>query len=77
MFTTETAAATETETDVISTHQTVTIMSDIFQWSYGVLLWEIFSKGELPYHGVKNSDVENYLQKGNRLAQPSLASNEM
>uniref|UniRef100_A0A0R3RUZ7 receptor protein-tyrosine kinase n=1 Tax=Elaeophora elaphi TaxID=1147741 RepID=A0A0R3RUZ7_9BILA len=52
-----------------------TEQSDV--WSYGVLLWEIFSLGKVPYPQVDNNDLVNYLQEGNRMEQPKLAPDDI
>ncbi|XP_038069389.1 plexin-B-like [Patiria miniata] len=39
-------------------------------WSYGVLLWEIFSKGAKPYPGIPNQDVYDFLKSGQRMDAP-------
>ncbi|XP_038054123.1 hepatocyte growth factor receptor-like [Patiria miniata] len=39
-------------------------------WSYGVVLWEIFSRGERPYPGVANKDVFDILRSGQRMDAP-------
>jgi len=46
-------------------------------WSYGVTLWEIFTKGEQPYPEMGGSDVVNYIEKGHRLAQPEGCPNKI
>ncbi len=48
-----------------------------FKWSYGVLMWEIFSCGAHPYEDINNSDVRTYVQEGKRLKQPALAGDHM
>uniref|UniRef100_A0A915PIB6 receptor protein-tyrosine kinase n=1 Tax=Setaria digitata TaxID=48799 RepID=A0A915PIB6_9BILA len=52
-----------------------TKQSDV--WSYGVLLWEIFSLGKIPYLQVDNDDLVSYLQEGNRMEQPKLAPDDI
>ena len=41
-----------------------------WQWSYGVVLWELMTRGSIPYPGVDNWDVTIYLAKGRRLEKP-------
>ena len=45
-------------------------LNNIPQWSYGVLLWELFSFGALPYKGLENMAIENYLLEGERMEKP-------
>ena len=40
------------------------------QWSFGVTLWEVMTRGRKPYAGVDNLDMKRYLQRGGRLEKP-------
>jgi len=40
-------------------------------WSYGVLVWELFTRGVTPYPEVDNWDILNYLKQGRRLLRPT------
>lgn len=40
-------------------------------WSFGVLLWEIFSMGLMPYTGLPNRDVMHLVTNGGRLEVPT------
>ncbi|XP_045533834.1 tyrosine-protein kinase Btk29A isoform X2 [Papilio machaon] len=42
--------------------------SDI--WAFGVLMWEVFTCGKVPYGRMKNNDVVDMVQKGQVLERP-------
>ncbi|XP_038636715.1 hepatocyte growth factor receptor isoform X1 [Scyliorhinus canicula] len=48
--------------------QKFTTKSDV--WSFGVLLWELMTRGAPPYPDVDSFDVTMYLLQGRRLLQP-------
>lgn len=41
-------------------------------WSFGIVLWEIFARGAVPYPGFSNTEVFEEISKGYRMQQPSL-----
>ena len=45
-------------------------------WMFGVLLWEIFSRGALPWRGLVDSQVIQNIQKRAKLGQPENCPNE-
>lgn len=53
-----------------------TTLSDV--WSYGILLWEIFSLGGTPYPGMMvDSTFYNKIKSGYRMAKPDHATSEV
>ncbi|XP_073952561.1 tyrosine-protein kinase Fer isoform X4 [Choristoneura fumiferana] len=46
-------------------------------WSYGVLMWEIFSKGETPYAGMTNSRAREKIDSGYRMPAPEGCSEDV
>lgn len=46
-------------------------------WSFGVLMWEVFAEGRLPYEHLSNAQVVESLNKGLRLQKPRLAPNSV
>lgn len=58
------------------THKIYSIKSDV--WSYGVVLWEIFTLGKVPFPDLPpNFDFVKLLIKGGRLPRPICASDEI
>lgn len=39
-------------------------------WSYGIVLWEIFTLGETPYPDVRSRELPRYIKSGKRLPKP-------
>ena len=63
--------AIESLTDWIFSSQ-----SDV--WSFGVVLWEIFSLAKVPYAGLQfNDSFINRLQNGYRMKKPEFAPDEI
>lgn len=56
-------------------YYTFSIKSDV--WAYGVLLYEIFSYGEVPYKTVQLYDLVDHLGAGNRLTKPEYCTDEV
>eukprot|EP00116_Pleurobrachia_bachei_P010583 sb/3470845/ len=50
-------------------------MSDV--WSFGVTFWEVLTFGEPPYIDVQPKDMVDHLDKGWRLMQPSICTDEL
>ncbi|XP_013413800.1 tyrosine-protein kinase Tec-like isoform X1 [Lingula anatina] len=39
-------------------------------WSFGILMWEIFTGGDMPYGRMRNAEVAEFIQKNKRLDKP-------
>lgn len=51
-----------------------------FRWSFGVVLYEIFSTGKTPYSDVglySSNEIIPWLEEGHRLEQPDLCPADM
>lgn len=49
--------------------------SDI--WAYGVLMWEVYTLGRLPYERLNNTEIVEQLSRGLRLYRPQLANEKV
>ncbi|XP_055885748.1 angiopoietin-1 receptor-like isoform X2 [Biomphalaria glabrata] len=56
-------------------NNTYTLQSDV--WSFGVLLWEIFTLGGTPYSSIDSQQLFSYLKDGHRLRKPRLCDQDM
>ncbi|ELT92759.1 hypothetical protein CAPTEDRAFT_64793, partial [Capitella teleta] len=57
------------------TKSVYTVQTDV--WSYGVVLWELLTRGALPYPDISNWEVRSYVQSGRRLQQPESCPDEL
>uniref|UniRef100_A0A674N3Y2 non-specific protein-tyrosine kinase n=1 Tax=Takifugu rubripes TaxID=31033 RepID=A0A674N3Y2_TAKRU len=46
-------------------------------WAYGVLLWEVYTLGKLPYERLNNQEIVDKVSSGRRLYRPQLASEKV
>jgi len=51
------------------THDVSTLASD--RWSFGILMWEVYTFGERPYAGMQNTEVLGHIKAGKRLRHPA------
>lgn len=48
-----------------------------FRWSFGIVLWEIFTLGGTPYPTVPIEQLMDYLTHGQRMMQPNHCPTEL
>ncbi|KAK4324510.1 hypothetical protein Pmani_004856 [Petrolisthes manimaculis] len=46
-------------------------------WAYGVLMWEVFNCGKMPYGRMKNAEVVDMVQSGRLLEKPRYCPDEI
>ncbi|XP_056413647.1 tyrosine-protein kinase Tec isoform X2 [Hyla sarda] len=46
-------------------------------WSFGVLMWEVFTEGKMPFESYSNVEVVEMVSRGERLYRPRLATNKI
>lgn len=46
-------------------------------WSFGILLWEIFSFGETPYEDIEIYQLKRHIMNGHTLEKPPYANDHM
>ena len=55
----------------------VNVVVCYFRWSYGIVLWEIFTLGGSPYPGLPTEDLFSFLEQGRRMDQSELCPLEI
>ncbi|XP_064602774.1 macrophage-stimulating protein receptor-like [Liolophura sinensis] len=46
-------------------------------WSYGIVVWELFNRGLLPYHDISDDNIQSNLEDRNRPEKPPIMSDKM
>ena len=55
--------------------RTMSLQSDV--WSYGVVLWELFSLARSTYPGLEPGELARRLEAGYRMERPTFAPPEL
>lgn len=53
----------------------MTSKSDV--WSFGILLWELYSFGETPYRDIEIYQLKRHIQNGQTMEKPPYANDNM
>lgn len=61
-----------TAPECLSSMKYATTKSDV--WSFGIVLWEIFSLGDTPYPGIRSRDLISLVKNGERMKRPEFAN---
>ena len=40
------------------------------QWSFGVVMWEILTRGRTPYQEIESEEIAAFVKSGKRLERP-------
>ena len=56
-------------------YRLMSLQSDV--WSYGVVLWELFSLARSPYPGLEPGELVRRLEAGYRMERPQFAPPEL
>jgi hypothetical protein len=48
-----------------------------FSWAFGIVLYEIYTLGQIPFVLIDAKDMIQHLQDGNRPEKPDMATDEM
>eukprot|EP00105_Crassostrea_gigas_P033200 XP_011456474.1 PREDICTED: uncharacterized protein LOC105348641 [Crassostrea gigas] len=61
-----------TAPESLTTMRDATTKSDV--WSFGIVVWEIFSFGESPYPGIRSRQIKEEIKNGYRMKRPEFAN---
>lgn len=61
--------APETLDTLSSKHPTYNEKTDA--WSYGITVWEMYSKGDQPYSDLRSADIKGQIKRGYRMSCPA------
>ena len=53
----------------------LTIRSDV--WSFGILIWEIYTYGRIPYPHMKAEEISEKVKNGYRMSKPDTCSDKV